>query len=96
MLAIIILQIPAINERVAWRYEVGKTYIKNVINPVGDVPTAIPNPTSDATSTPAAATETAVPTEQVIETVAVPTSTLEPPPTVRISYITAVRKTNAQ
>jgi hypothetical protein len=51
-----------------------------VVNPVGDVPTAIPNPTSAATSTPAAVTETAVPTEQVIETVAVPTSTLEPLP----------------
>jgi hypothetical protein len=78
--AIIILQIPAINERVAWRYEVAKTYMKNVINPVGNVPTAVPNPTSQATPTPAASTETAVPTEQVVETVAVPTSTLEPPP----------------
>ena len=80
LLAVILLQIPAINERVAWRYEVGKTYIKNIINPVGEVPTAIPNPTSVATPTHKPATETAVPTEQVIETVAVPTSTLEPPP----------------
>ena len=80
LLAVILLQIPAVNERVAWRYEVGKTYIRNVINPVGDVPTAIPNPTNDATSTPIAVTETPVPTEQVIETEAVPTSTLEPPP----------------
>lgn len=80
VLAIILLQIPAINERVAWRYDVAKTYVRNVVNPVGDVPTAIPNPTSAATSTPAGGTETAVPTEQVIETVAVPTSTLEPLP----------------
>ncbi|HSG45716.1 MAG TPA: C39 family peptidase [Anaerolineales bacterium] len=79
VLAIILLQIPAINERVAWRYEVGKTYIKNVVNPVGEIPTAIPNPTSASTPTPRA-TETTVPTEQVIETVAVPTSTLEPLP----------------
>lgn len=80
LLVVILLQIPAVNERVAWRYEVGKTYIKNVINPVGNVPTAIPNPTSEATSTPTPITETPVPTEQIIETVAVPTSTLEPPP----------------
>ena len=80
VLAILILQIPVINERVAWRYEVGKTYLRNMLNPVGDVPTAIPNPTSSATSTPMAATETAIPTEQAIETVAIPTSTLEPPP----------------
>jgi uncharacterized protein YvpB len=79
-LAIIILQIPAVNGRVAWRYEVAKTYIKNVIHPVGSVPTAIPQTTSLATSTPAAPVQTAVATEQVIETVAVPTSTLEPPP----------------
>ena len=80
MLAIILLQVPAVNERVAWRYEVAKTYIKNVVDPVGEVPTAIPNPTSNATSTPVAVTETPVPTEQVIETAAVPTSTLEPLP----------------
>ena len=80
VLAVVFLQIPAINERVAWRYEVAKTYIRNVINPVGDVPTAIPNPTSDATSTPMTATETAVPTKQVLETATVPVSTLEPPP----------------
>ena len=79
LLAVILLQIPAINERVAWRYEVGKTYIKNIVNPVGEVPTAIPNPTSASTPTPRA-TETTVPTEQVIETVAAPTSTLEPLP----------------
>jgi len=80
LLGLLVLQIPAVNERVAWRYEVGKTYIKNVLNPVGDVPTAIPNPTSETTPTAVAITETAVPTEQVIETVAVPTSTLEPLP----------------
>jgi len=80
LLGLLVLQIPAVNERVAWRYEVGKTYIKNVINPVGDVPTAIPNPTLETTPTAVTITETAIPTEQVIETVSVPTSTLEPLP----------------
>ncbi|HET9914272.1 MAG TPA: hypothetical protein VFQ13_20430, partial [Anaerolineales bacterium] len=46
LLFILILQIPAISSRVAWRYEVAKTYARNILNPVGDVPTAIPNPTS--------------------------------------------------
>ena len=36
LIAVILLQIPAINERVVWRYEVGKTYIKNIVNPVGE------------------------------------------------------------
>ena len=77
-LAAILLQIPAINERVAWRYEVARTYVRNVINPVGDVPTAIPNPTSAVTSTPPAVTQTAVPPQQILETEAV--STFEPLP----------------
>lgn len=80
LLGILILQIPAVNERVAWRYEVAKTYVRNVMNPVGDVPTAIPNPTGVATLTPAPVTETAVPTVMALETAAVPTSTLEPLP----------------
>jgi len=80
LLGLLILQIPSVNERVAWRYEVGKTYLKNVLNPIGDVPTAIPNPTSDTTPTLVAATQTAVQTEQFIETESVPTSTLDPPP----------------
>jgi hypothetical protein len=80
LLVILLLQIPAVNERVAWRYEVAKTYVRNVINPIGDVPTAIPNPTSIATSTPVPVTQTAVPTVMAIETAPVPTSTLEPLP----------------
>jgi hypothetical protein len=80
VLGILFLQIPSINERVAWRYEVAKTYVRNVIHPVGDVPTAIPNPTNIATSTPITRTETAVPTKQVVEATAIPTSTPEPPP----------------
>jgi len=80
LLGLLVLQISSVNERVAWRYEVGKTYLKNVLNPVGDVPTAIPNPTSDTTPTTVAVTETAIPTKQAVETEAAPTSTLEPPP----------------
>ena len=80
LLGILLLQIPAINTRLAWRYEVAKTYVRNVINPVGDVPTAIPQPTSITTSTPPAPTQTAVPVDQAVETAAVPTSTLEPLP----------------
>lgn len=67
VLAAALYQVPAINSRLSWRYEVAKTYIKNVIHPVGNVPTAIPNPTSTQnfelpTITPTAASvETAIP-----------------------------------
>jgi len=77
VLGILFLQIPAVNDRISWRYEVAKTYLRNIVNPVGDVPTAIPNPTSAATLPP---TQTAVPTQQAVETEAAPTSTPEPLP----------------
>jgi tetratricopeptide (TPR) repeat protein len=76
VLAVLLLQVPAINNRLDWRYEVAKTYIKNVLNPVGSVPTAIPNPAS--TKNPI--TPTTVPTNAVIETPVPATATLPPLP----------------
>jgi len=79
LLAVLILQIPAINSRVAWRYEVAKTYVRNVLNPVGAVPTAIPNPTG--TTSPASPTVSATLTSTVVtDTPIPPTPTLAPPP----------------
>ena len=39
---ILLLQVPAVSRRLAWRYEVARTYARNLVNPVGSVPTAIP------------------------------------------------------
>jgi len=50
LLAVLILQIPAVGARFAWRYEVWRTYAQNVIWPPGDMPTPLPH-TSIATST---------------------------------------------
>ena len=77
-LAILVLQIPAINSRVAWRYEVAKTYVRNVLNPVGAVPTAIPNPTH--TQSPASPTAPVTPTNAIVEATVPATATLAPPP----------------
>ncbi|HLO32765.1 MAG TPA: C39 family peptidase [Anaerolineales bacterium] len=76
--AVLILQIPSINSRAAWRYEVAKTYLRNVLHPVGSVPTAIPNPTS--TQSLASPTVPATPTIGPAETPIPPTPTLAPPP----------------
>ncbi|HEU0297506.1 MAG TPA: C39 family peptidase [Anaerolineales bacterium] len=78
VLVLLLSQIPAINSRLAWRFEVAKTYVRNVINPVGDVPTAIAN----ATSTPGPATPTiaVTPTNPILETPIPPTATLPPLP----------------
>jgi hypothetical protein len=42
VLAAALYQIPAVNSRLAWRFEVAKIYVKNVLHPVGNVPTVIP------------------------------------------------------
>lgn len=76
LFAVLLYQIPAINSRLAWRMEVAKTYAKNILNPVGDVPTAIPNPTG--TKNPA--TPTISPTSVVLETPIPATATLPPLP----------------
>ena len=79
IVVLLLYQVPAINSRLAWRYEVAKTYVKNVINPVGNAPTAIPN-------TPVAAANVASPTSSVTSTPELaatpipPTVTLAPPP----------------
>ena len=78
LLAILIAQIPAINSRLAWRFEVAKTYIRNVIHPVGSVPTAIP----ETAGTQIAVTPTVAltPTAAIRETPLPPTATLPPLP----------------
>jgi hypothetical protein len=81
ILAISVSLIPAINARLAWRFEVAKTYVRNVIHPVGAVPTAIagtplpPTPTADAVSTPTVAASL-LPSASPIP----PTVTPPPPP----------------
>jgi tetratricopeptide (TPR) repeat protein len=59
---ILVYQIPAINLRVNWRLDVAKTYVRNMVNPAGEVPTPLPQPVAAVT---AIATEvpTILPTE---------------------------------
>ncbi len=40
--SLLLLQIPAVKSALAWRYEKFSIYIKNVVNPPGPVPTALP------------------------------------------------------
>lgn len=77
VLAILLYQIPAVNSRLSWRFEVARTYIKNVINPVGDVPTAIPNPAQVVTPTVPAVPS---PTIEADATPTPVTPTPDPPP----------------
>lgn len=73
LLAVLAYQIPAVQSRAAWRYEVWSTYFKNTVDPVGKIPTPQPS-TPFATFTPEPATPTPIATQQ-------PTATLPPLPT---------------
>jgi len=79
IVALLLYQVPAINSRLSWRFEVAKTYVKNVLNPVGSAPTAIPN-TPVAVANIPTATSPATPTLKPIATAIPPTATLAPPP----------------
>ena len=68
----LVSQIPAVKSRLDWRYEVWSTYVKNVVDPVGPVPTPVPS-TPFATYTAAPDTPTVLATEA-------PTSTPLPLP----------------
>ena len=72
LLAILVLQIPAVKSAVAWRVEKYTLYVKNIVDPPGPVPTALP-------VTPVQPTQTS----EVSKTseVSSPTPTVTPPPT---------------
>lgn len=78
VLGFLVYQIPAVQSRVEWHYEVWSTYIQNSINPVGKMPTPEPS-TPFATFTP----EPPAPTSAATES---PTVTPTPlPPQVMLS-----------
>jgi len=52
LLAVLIYQIPYVKSVVSWRVEKFMIYTKNVINPIGPVPTALPVTPRPLTSTP--------------------------------------------
>lgn len=76
LLAFLVYQIPAVKSRLEWRLDVFQIYVKNVIDPVGPVPTALPVTPKPATPT-VASTNTAI--VQSLPTVT-PTATFPPLP----------------
>ena len=59
LLAVLLYQLPPIQTRLGWRVDFALAYIRGVVNPVGEVPTALPPPEvvviSRAEATPTAA-----------------------------------------
>ncbi len=76
LLAVLLYQIPYINSRLSWRIEKFFIYTKNVINPIGPVPTALP-----VTAVPHTPTITSTATPLIELTLSItPTATLPPLP----------------
>ena len=78
-MAWLLYQVPAVNSRLAWRLDSAWAYARGVIDPVGAVPTAAPQPTRLASSTPRpTATPSSTPTSPAASPT--PTATLTPSP----------------
>jgi tetratricopeptide (TPR) repeat protein len=75
VLVIVILQIPAIQERLTWRLEVASTYLRSAVQPAGALPTALPTAPSIRTDAPL---PSATPTQPATAT---PTTAFSPTPT---------------
>ena len=84
LLAVLIYQIPYVKSIVSWRIEKFTIYAKNMVNPIGPVPTALPvtpkpaTPTIQSTAT-ATRGETATPVIELTPSVT-PTATFAPLP----------------
>ena len=76
MLVILLYQTPVVNSFIAWRYEVARTYARNVLHPVGNVPTAVQNPIS--TKTPGISTASPPALPSVTDTATPATATATP------------------
>ena len=74
LLAVLIYQVPFIKAAVDWRAEKMQLYVKNVVNPPGPVPTALPVTQSPVTPGPTKPAPTAAPTSPL------PTPTRAPLP----------------
>jgi tetratricopeptide (TPR) repeat protein len=68
-------QIPAVNQRLSWRVDFARTYLRGVVNPVQAMPTALPQPVVFVEQLPTSTVE------QVQPTIEEPTPTPEVSPT---------------
>jgi len=50
----LVYQLPPVNQRLAWRLDFAMAYLRGVVHPVGEMPTALPQPAVRVTSNPTA------------------------------------------
>ncbi len=85
ILAALLLQIPAVQSRVVWRYEIARTYLRGILRPVQALPTALPGEPHSGqggqaamVDPTAAATPTAMPSQPTLQPT--PTTLVSPTP----------------
>lgn len=76
LLIILVYYLPPVNQRLSWRLDFAMTYLRAALHPIGDIPTALPQPeisvTLHPTNTPSTIKSVATPT---ISPTAMPTQT---------------------
>lgn len=77
LLAVLLYQLPPIKQRLSWRIDFALTYIRGVLNPVGNLPTAV----ADASTPEATAALASTPTPPLPTATATPTVEFSPTPT---------------
>lgn len=81
VIAVLLYQVPGINQRLSWRLDFAMTYLRGVLDPVEAIPTALPDPVVVIEPTPTpTGVQPATPTRVVNEVLATRTP-LPPTPT---------------
>lgn len=80
LLGVLLYQVPAVKSQLNWRIDIAETYLRNLINPVGQMPTPLPQPVAAVTLS-ATDLPTAQPTAELITPTPGRTPTQTPLPT---------------
>lgn len=80
LLGVLLYQVPVVKSQLNWRLDIAETYLRNLINPVGQMPTPLPQPVAAVTIS-ATDLPTAQPTKELITPTPGRTPTQTPRPT---------------
>lgn len=78
--AAVVYRLPPVHQRLSWRVDAAQTYLREVVRPAGEVPTALPQPVVSTVERPSE-TPAAAPTRTPSPTVPASTPTPTPSPT---------------
>ena len=80
VLSILLYQLPPVKQRLGWRLDFARAYLRGVVRPVGEVPTALPQPVMRVTSNPTVTAVVAQASTPSTPTPIIPTLTPTPVP----------------